>query len=253
MNGDHDAYGPRAAYYDLFAAHRADREPPSVRFFTGRTPPGARVLDVGAGTGRVSLAVADRAGEVCALEPSPAMRAILLAKLAGRPDLWPRVTVLDHAAPAFRLPRSFGYAYLAGVLQHLAPAQRPELFATLARHLDPGGLLAVDMICGDDDDGRPPAPVDERLRLGASSYTLRYSATPAGPDRQCVRLEYRVTHPGATASAEVVEHVRHLHRCTPVVAELRAAGFEVVGGSAVRREPGPADGGTILARYAPHS
>jgi len=252
VNDGHDYYGARAAYYDLFAEHRSDRAPPSVRFFTAHMPAGARVLDVGAGTGRVSLALADRATEIHALEPSPAMRAIFLAKLAARPDLWCRVTVLDRAAPAIRLPRRFGYACLSGLLQHLTPGERPELFAALARHLDPGGLLAMDMISGDDEDERPDH-ADERLRLGECTYTLHYSATPTGPDRRQVRLEYRVTHAGATTSTEIIEHVRHLHRRTPVVAELRSAGFQVLGGSAVRGEHGTADGGTVVARHAPLS
>jgi SAM-dependent methyltransferase len=247
-----DAYGARAAYYDLFAECRGTKAPPAVNFFADLTPVGARVLDVGAGTGRVTLKVADRAEQVHALEPSDAMRAILLTKLAAHRKLWPRVTVLGLAAPRFRLRRRFDYAYLAGVLQHLPPEQRPELFTTLASHIEPGsGLLALDMVSGAGALGWPDRQVEE-VSLGACTYTLHYSAIATGPDRQEVRLTYHAAYEGRRMATEVVEHERYLHRSALVASELEAAGFVIVGGSAFSPdECGATDGGTIVARYDP--
>lgn len=75
------SFGAVAELYDL-------RRPgyPDALFDTvlGLTP-GRRVLDVGAGTGRASLALAQRGAPVLAVEPDPAMAAVLRARAAGLP------------------------------------------------------------------------------------------------------------------------------------------------------------------------
>src|SRR5262245_59054990 len=99
-----DPYAFAAGYYDLFRAG-PDAWPP-IGFFAALAPAGGRALEIGPGTGRITFAVAERVASVHCLERSATMRAVLLAKLAARPDLRDRVTVLAAAAPDFDLART---------------------------------------------------------------------------------------------------------------------------------------------------
>ena len=243
-----DGYQAAAGYYDLFASGHGDSALPSVAFFTALTPPGARVLDVGAGTGRITLPIAERAASVHALEPSATMRAVLLARISERPPLRSRVTVLPLAAPDFRLGRRFDYALVAGVLQFLTAAGRRELFEVLAAHLLPGGLLAIDMISDGPVPDWPDRLVEESV-VGECRYRLRCGAKADGPEHARLRLTYTTQHSDGLVSTETVERDRYLHGRAATFADLAATGFSVVGGSAERAASAePPDGGTLIAR-----
>src|SRR5262249_26290706 len=152
---------------------------PSVAFFASLAQPNASTLDVGSGTGRIALEIAERGVEVYCLEPSPGMRAVLLSKLAARPHIKSRVTVLDGAAPVFRLGRQSDYACLAGVLQCIAVDQRRVLWHTLREHLRPGGLLALDMVDEAVATDMPEELVND-ARIGDCRYTLHCSGSTTG-------------------------------------------------------------------------
>lgn len=128
---------------------------------------GGPVLDVGAGTGRVTLALAARGVEVVALDAAAA----LVAALACRAAALPVETVVADARE-FRLARQFALI--------VVPMQTLQLFggrvgraAFLRRaleHLKPGGLLAAAVAdatdCFDEEHDLPPPP-EVREILGA--------------------------------------------------------------------------------------
>jgi SAM-dependent methyltransferase len=240
-----------AAYYDLLAEAQGSAALPSVAFFASHARPTHRVLDVGAGTGRIALAIAERGNHVYCLEPSAAMRAVLLAKLAGKPSLRDRVTVMPGAAPTFQLPNLFDYAYLAGVVQYLPGDSRPQLFDTLTRHLRPGAILAIDMIGGRPGTGWPARPVAD-IAVGDGNYSLHCAATPDGPTALRMRLVYCTALRDQFVTKTTVERVRHFHPALDTMVDLRAAGFVITGGSATHPDGDtdtPADGGTLIAEF----
>ncbi|MFC5721013.1 class I SAM-dependent methyltransferase [Streptomyces gamaensis] len=247
MSGQHsaagpDSYEPVAGLYDLFAAARGKEALPDAAGFAQAARPGDRVLDIGAGSGRVALAVAAAGASVWCVEPSPAMRSVLLGKLAASPGLWPRVTVLAGRAPRFDAgrppgrPGSFDYATLAGVLQFLTPAERPVLFRTVARYLRPGGLLALDMVADTplpDTRQRPGERTGETraatATVGDTTYAL-YAAEETVSARHS-RIHYRLTtheRPEGTA-ARSADHTfvrdHHTHLLQEVVHDLAECGF----------------------------
>lgn len=242
-----DPYGVAAAYWDHL--HIGPGSAALVSFFAGLAPPGGYALEIGPGTGRMTLAVAERVASVHCLEPSPAMRAVLLTKLAGEPDIGQRVTVLGGAAPDFRFDRRFDYVYLAAVFEDVPPEARRPLFAGLAEYLAPGGVLAMDMV---HDEVVPDHPEREvrGARQGECRYTLSSAVWPLGPDLAGVRRLYRTYHRDTLVSTEIVECDYHLHRPADVLADLRAVGLTAVGGSAVTDEVTPLDDkGTLIARH----
>lgn len=84
--------------YDLLV----EGEPLHPGLFRELPLDGARVLEVGAGTGRLTLPAAARARRLDALEPVPAMRAVLARKLVARAVA--NVTVLAGRIDAVPLP-----------------------------------------------------------------------------------------------------------------------------------------------------
>lgn len=98
-------------------------------------PPGAtRVADVGAGTGKLTGVLLDRGVAVDAVEPDPAMLAVLRRQHpAARP----------HLAPAERLPLADGSmdAVLAGQAWHWF--DHAAAVAEIRRVLRPGGWLGL--------------------------------------------------------------------------------------------------------------
>lgn len=123
------SFGAAAAGY---AEHRPDYAPAAVRWALA-TAPGPRVLDLGAGTGKLTGTLVALGADVTAVEPDPAMLAELRRAL-------PAVRVRPGAAETIPLPDASVDAVLAGNALHwfdMAVAG-PEL----ARVLAPGGVLA---------------------------------------------------------------------------------------------------------------
>lgn len=98
--------------------------------------PADRVLEVGAGTGQLTVPLAGRGLDVVALEPSAAM-----AQLArGRCTLWTGVEVIEAEFETWEPLEPFA-AVVSGAAWHwIAPASRYEL---AARALKPDGSLAA--------------------------------------------------------------------------------------------------------------
>jgi SAM-dependent methyltransferase len=123
------SFGAAAAAY---AKHRPDYAQAAVRWALAPAP-GRRVLDLGAGTGKLTATLVAVGADVVAVEPDPAM----LAELRGA---LPAVRALSGSAESIPLPDGSVDAVLAGYAMHwfdMAVAG-PEI----ARVVVPDGILA---------------------------------------------------------------------------------------------------------------
>ncbi|MGW2112435.1 class I SAM-dependent methyltransferase [Streptomyces sp. NPDC001948] len=123
------SFGAAAVAY---AEHRPDYVQDAVGWAL-EPAPGPRVLDLGAGTGKLTATLAATGAEVIAVEPDPAMLTELRRSL-------PDVRALRGSAESIPLPDASVDAVLAGNAMHwfdMAVAG-PEI----ARVLAPGGVLA---------------------------------------------------------------------------------------------------------------
>ncbi|MBY0495698.1 MAG: methyltransferase domain-containing protein [Cyanobacteria bacterium] len=146
---------------------------------------GSRVLDIGAGTGRVATAFASFGCRVVALEPAVKMLGELQRKVAGQP-----VRVVAGEGARLPFPRSFFDAVvLARVLYVMADWQAVLREAHDA--LKPGGYILHEW--GNGDARETWVHVRERLR------TLFQEAGVEHP-----------FHPGARTEADVDAHLEHL-------------------------------------------
>ncbi|MDT0269018.1 Gfo/Idh/MocA family oxidoreductase [Streptomyces sp. DSM 44915] len=185
--------GP-AEFFDLGAREHTDRTGPAVvAALAGLDPASGPLLDIGAGTGLVTRHIAEAfpACEIVAAEPAAGMRAILTARLAERPDLARRVTVLPAAAHEVALPERLSGAVLCGVLGHLAPAARRALLTGLAARLAPGAPLVVEVMGLTTPVSMPPTRL-RRATLGRLRYEWWMSGEPSGPERMRLATSWRV-------------------------------------------------------------
>jgi SAM-dependent methyltransferase len=97
-------------------------------------PPTARVLDLGAGTGKLTRLLVSRFEDVVAVEPDPGMRRLLVT-------LCPQARVLDGSAEAIPLEDASMEAVFAAETFHLYDWERA--LEEIARVLRPGGAFVL--------------------------------------------------------------------------------------------------------------
>jgi len=178
--------GLSAAFYDTVTAADTRLEG-DLDIYARLAPPGGKILELGAGTGRLTFALAERGFSVVGVDIAPAMLAQAAAKQADlAPAVAARVELKRGDMTVLDLKRSFDlvicpYFTLAHVPRGMA---WKNTFATAARHLKPGGLAAfhlplVDImrLPGPADSGQPvldePTPSGGRLLLFVRERTFR--------------------------------------------------------------------------------
>ncbi|OAH12832.1 class I SAM-dependent methyltransferase [Streptomyces jeddahensis] len=189
-----DPYALSAEYIDIMIAETWEGLAPEVvSVLKGLHATEGPVVDLGAGSGRGVRAVREAlpGAPVLAVEPSPAMRAVLLARVHDEPLLRTGVTVLPADASSAELPDGMRAVLAMNVLGHLSPDQRRTLWGKAARRLAPGGALLVNVT-----PPFTPQPVPRtrmaHLTLGDLTYEGWAQAEPAGHDQVVWRMDYRV-------------------------------------------------------------
>jgi SAM-dependent methyltransferase len=135
------SFGAVAAAYD---EHRPDYPADAVRWCVaplGRDVADLRVLDLGAGTGKLTALLAELGADVTAVDPDADMLAALRQQV-------PSVHVLPGSAEEIPLPDGSVDAVLCG--QSLHWFDLPRALPEIARVLAPGGVLGALWNCDDD-------------------------------------------------------------------------------------------------------
>jgi SAM-dependent methyltransferase len=185
---------------------------------------GGAVLDVGAGTGRVTLDLAASGTSVVALDADAALLRALEHRAAG---LAVETVVAD--AREFALGRRVSLVLVPmQTLQLLGGARGRAAFLRCAlEHLEPGGLLAAALAdaldCFDEEHDMPP-PADAR-EFGGVRYASRLLAVEDEGDRAALHRRREIVGPDDEYQAQDV--VVRLDRVSAhdVAAEGREAGF----------------------------
>ena len=161
---------------------------------------GAAVLEVGAGTGRVTRLLLDAGARVVATEPAPAMRAVARRHTAHLPAA--RCALIGADALALPVRADWADAAVAGwALGHLrswrAGAWRETIARALGeldRALRPGGtLIVIETLGTGEERPRPPSP-----------ELAEYYAWLEGEqemERLAIRTDYHFPDPEAAARA----------------------------------------------------
>jgi len=117
---------------------------------------GAKILDVGAGTGRDAAALAGIGHHVTAVEPSSKMLRLAKALHPGNDVLW-----MSDAMPGLgRVKGTFDVVLLSAVWMHVPPADRAAAFSRIADLTAPGGRIYMTLRLGPGDVDRAMWTVD---------------------------------------------------------------------------------------------
>ena len=135
-------YDAFAEVYDLFYAEFED-DLEMYRGFAERT--GGPILEIGAGTGRVSIALGEAGHTVVGLEPSDDMRTLAQLKIVDA-AVSDRVQLIAGDMRHFKIKQYFGLviAPLNTFLHNLTLDDQLATLSSIKQHLRPGGLLVLD-------------------------------------------------------------------------------------------------------------
>ncbi len=214
--------GLSAVHYDRITA-ADERLAGDIGIYAGLAPPGGSVLELGAGTGRVTAGLAERGYEVSGVDRAGAMlRQAEERRATLPPDVAARIALKRGDMTALDLKQTFDavicpYFTLAHVP---AGAAWRNTFATAAKHMKPGALAAFHLplaaVMSGPGPARPDLPVmDQPLegggrlqlfvrsrsfnaRVGRLDQVIEYvEFTPAGvvARRSPERLTYYVADP----------------------------------------------------------
>ncbi len=218
-----DLYDDPELYDQLHAGYRED-----LAFYRGLADDhGAPVIELGAGSGRVTLALALAGHAVLAVEPSPAMRARGAARLAAA-GCGERVTWIDADMRSLDLGVSVPLVIAPfHALMHLPTLEDQDAALRAAhRHLGDGGVFATDVFVpsfgGAAASGAVGVVRAERLADGDLFLWQTHDAA-----NQVVVTEHRwdrVADDGALLRRRATLRQRYFHRFE-LERALRAAGF----------------------------
>lgn len=222
---------PRAVLWHDLECGSYEADLPLWRELAGALAPGEQILEIGAGTGRVSLELARHGHAVTALENDPR----LLGELRERARDLPVTPVLADAH-GFELERR-DFALCLVPMQTLqlfgGERGRAAFFASARAHLRPRGLLACAVVTHLDSfdcaaDGTTPTP--EIARVGCGLYCSEVVSVRSG--RRGTRIERRRIVAAAADAAGPAQRTseRYVVELDPVDAvslerEARAAGL----------------------------
>jgi SAM-dependent methyltransferase len=200
------------------------------------------LVDIGAGGGIGTRLTADTLPDlqILAIEPSPALRAVLLSRLADSHDLRWRATVLADRLQTATLPDRLSAVIAMNVLGHLPPDDRRQLWMLLADRLSPGGPALFNLLPPTE-----PMPVPNsimsQVAIGHRRYEGWARAEPGGDDLLLWHMTYRTLQNG-----QLLDERRATYRWW-VLSEQHLVDELAVHGLSAERT-GPAEAGLFLVR-----
>jgi len=171
-----NVFGEAADQYEAFRPGYPEALVADVLADAGPGP----ALEVGAGTGKATVAFAAHGIDLLCLEPDARMAAVLARRVAG----FPGVSVVGDRFETWPPDRGYGLLYSAQAWHWIDPARRTDLAAAA---LAPGGLLALfwnASLLGDHALQAALVEVDERYWPGGerTAHAYRIDEYPTGTE-----------------------------------------------------------------------
>jgi len=160
MPTDFDAW---AEIYDSVYSYVHDDIPFYVKFAREAEGP---ALELGCGTGRVTLPIADAGVEITGIDSSEAMLSVARRKAQTHPVPGDRLSLLHGDMRVLSLDHVFGLVIIPfrGFLSLLTVEDQMKTLGTIKRLLSPGGRLAFNIFVPDADMLTQPGDVPSHFR-----------------------------------------------------------------------------------------
>ena len=190
-----DPYASVADVYDLSYGDFLD----DVDFYDNLAQvSGGAVLELGAGSGRVAIPLAEAGYDVVGIDESPSMLAAARQRLAGLKLRTGKLELVEGDMTSFDLGRRFGLVFVAAdTFQHLLTSeQQRACVACAARHLAPSGIFAMSIrspaTVSWDEVGVPaPLLLDwTRTDPATGDLVMKFISAEADPARMVRRMTY---------------------------------------------------------------
>jgi hypothetical protein len=238
MPSNADRYADSAEYLHLLSAPMWTALRPRLALALREVDPaGGPLVELGAGTGLATDVLLDAVGnDVVAVEPSAALRAVLLARLAGRSR--ERVTVQPCGALEIDLPRRVGGVVGMHMVGHLPATDRARLWTAVTERLTAGAPVVLNVQPPEIAAAVPASPWSGVI-VGGLTYEGTGQAEPAGPDSVTWRMTYRTRRGDEVLATTTVDYRWWVMSADALAAELTAAGLTatVDGDLVVARAP----------------
>ncbi|MBW3662216.1 MAG: class I SAM-dependent methyltransferase [Actinobacteria bacterium] len=226
-----DEYAAIAEVYDLWSADMTA----DVPFYVSEAvATGGPVLEVGVGTGRVSVAMARAGVDVVGIDVSPSMLGRARDRVE-RERLGDRIELIEADMRGFELDRTFKLAVLPyRVLAHaLTPDEQLATLRSIRAHLPPGGRLVFNLPVPRPDDltSHDGLRREGRYRLDDGHEAVLWRHADYEPGTQRIRFHFVVDHLDAEGRVTDRVHGESLVRqSSPGELEhaLARTGFEIV-------------------------
>lgn len=136
-------YEKSAHLYDLFDTKE------NIEFFRYYASNRDEILDIGAGTGRIAIPIAEKGVKIYCVEPSPSMLAEFKRKLSLKEHLEDKIFLINEDAFSFNLSKTFSVSILSGTFDHfINDMERRKALENINKHLKTEGLLIFDVFIG---------------------------------------------------------------------------------------------------------
>ncbi len=178
-----DYFGERVAerYDDTSAEMFGPSKVEPVVDFLVELATGGSALELGIGTGRIALPLAQRGIRVHGIDLSEAMVAKLRAK-PGASDIG--VTVGDFATTTVEKRFSVAYLVFNTIMNLTTQDEQVACFQNVAAHLEPGGCFVIEVM----------VPDLQRLPPGETVRPFTVSATRLGFDEYDIAAQGLISH-----------------------------------------------------------
>jgi SAM-dependent methyltransferase len=190
----HDPYASVAEVYDLSYGDFLD----DVDFYDNLARVGGgAVLELGAGSGRVAIPLAQAGYEVVGIDESPSMLAVARRRLESLQLRKGKLELLAGDMRDFDLGRKFGLVFIAAdTFQHLlTTVDQGMCVASVARHLAPGGIFAMSIrspaTVSWEDGGAAPLVLDwTKTDPETGDLVMKFISAEPDPQRMVRRMTY---------------------------------------------------------------